>query len=119
MQSTVEDYVLAFYDVAPERLERSLHPDLQKVGYFRGSDGAYRYATMTYEQALDLAAHWNRDGSIPDDAPRDITVYEVNDQTAIAKLVAHWGVDYFHLGRYDGEWKIINVIWQSPPPSGP
>ena len=115
MRSAVEDYVLAFYEVAPERLERSLHPDLQKVGFYRGDDGAYRYATMTYTQALDLAARWNREGHIPADARREITVFDVNDQTASARLVAHWGVDYLQLGNYDGVWKIINVIWQSPP----
>ena len=118
MRAAVEDYVMAFYEVAPERLARSLHPDLQKVGFYRDADGAYHYATMTYQQALDLAARWNREGWLPADAPREITVFEVNDQTAVARLVAQWGVDYFHLGRYDGAWKIINVIWQSPPVSG-
>ena len=108
--------MLAFYEVAPERLERSLHPTLQKVGFFRGEDGEYRYLTMSYEQALDLAARWNRNGMISEDAPQEITVFDVNDQTAVAKLVAHWGVDYFHLGNYDGEWRIVNVIWQSLPP---
>src|SRR5690606_17308647 len=27
-------------------------------------------------------------------APREITVFEVNDQTAVARLVALWGIDY-------------------------
>ncbi|NNF57290.1 MAG: hypothetical protein HKN04_03530 [Rhodothermaceae bacterium] len=118
MHAAVEDYLLGFYDAEPERLERSLHSNLQKVGYWRDPEGTYHYATMNYQQALDLAARWNTDGSrTTADSPRDIVLLEVNDQTAIAKLTAVWGIDYFHLGQYDGEWKIINVIWQSPPPS--
>ena len=37
------------------------------------------------------------------------------DQTATVKLVAQWGVDYMHLARYDGRWKVVNVLWQSAP----
>jgi len=114
--AAVEDYLLGFYDAEPERLERSLHPDLQKVGFWRDSEGVYHYAEMSYEQALGLAARWNADGSeTTEDSPRDIVLLEVNDQTAVAKLTAVWGIDYFHLGKYDDEWKIINVIWQSAP----
>ncbi|MGH9838243.1 MAG: nuclear transport factor 2 family protein [Blastocatellia bacterium] len=36
--------------------------------------------------------------------------------SASAKLVAEWGMDYFHLAKYDGKWKIVNVMWQSLPP---
>ena len=40
---------------------------------------------------------------------------DVLDKTATAKLTADWGVDYFHLARFDGQWQIVNVMWQSPP----
>ena len=35
------------------------------------------------------------------------------NQTASAKLTAAWGVDYFHLAKYGGKWKIVHVLWQS------
>ncbi len=35
------------------------------------------------------------------------------------KLSASWGVDYFHLARESGKWKIINVLWQGSGPSTP
>jgi hypothetical protein len=118
VHAAVEDYLLGFYHAEPARLERSLHPNLQKVGYWRDPEGAYHYSTMSYDQALSLAARWNVDGGqTTADSPRDIVLLEVNDQTAIAKLTAVWGIDYFQLGQFEGEWKIINVIWQSPPPS--
>ncbi len=37
------------------------------------------------------------------------------DQTASVKLIAEWGIDYMHLAKYDGRWKIVNVLWQSHP----
>jgi hypothetical protein len=47
--------------------------------------------------------------------PNDIRILASLDPTPSAKLVAQWGVDYFHLARYDGRWMIVNVLWQSPP----
>ena len=33
----------------------------------------------------------------------------------MARLDAEWGIDFFHLAKVDGTWKIMNVIWQSYP----
>jgi len=70
---------------------------------------------MTFEQLKDVARNWNKDGKLRKDAPKEITVFDVLDQTATAKLVAEWGIDYFHLAKFDGKWMIINIVWQSPP----
>jgi hypothetical protein len=45
-----------------------------------------------------------------------VTVLEVLDQTAVAKVRAMWGIDYLLLGKYDGRWKIVQILWQSHPP---
>jgi hypothetical protein len=52
----------------------------------------------------------------PAGAPKDITVFDVQDQTASAKLTAWWGTDYLLLAKEKGRWMIIQVLWQSPPP---
>jgi hypothetical protein len=46
-------------------------------------------------------------------------VLDVLDQTASAKIVAMWGIDYMHLAKYDGRWQIINIVWQAHPPKAP
>ena len=61
-------------------------------------------------------AHWNADGKQGDDLEYEIELFEVADQTAAAKLSAKWGIDYMHLAKFDGEWKIMHVMWQSHPP---
>jgi len=50
------------------------------------------------------------------DSPKKITIYEINDKTAIGKIEAVWGIDYFQLAKVDNKWKIFNIIWQSYPP---
>lgn len=115
VREAVLDYVEGIYDVEPDRIERSVHRSLRKVGYMRRPNGEWGSAPMNYDQLYELAANWNADGHLGADAPKEIEVLDVLDQTASAKLVADWGVDYFHLARIDGRWQIMNVIWQTPP----
>lgn len=115
VERAVADYVESLYEVRPELVERSVHPDLAKRGFVL-REGAYHEVTMTYDQLLALAAQWNAGGRVdPERAVKEIVVFDVLDQTASAKLVASWGVDYLQLAKYDGQWKIVNVLWQVPP----
>ena len=117
VRQAVLDYVEGVYQVEPARIERSVHPDLSKHGYWRekGKDG-YTTGKMSFAALVEVSKNWNKSGKLPKDAPKEITIFDVQDQTASAKLVAAWGTDYFHLAKYDGKWMIVNVLWQSPPP---
>lgn len=117
VQQAVLDYVEGVYNVDPTRIERSVHPELTKLGFYRPANKTtYAAGRMSYAKLIEVAKTWNKDGKLPATAPKEITIFDVQDQTASAKLVAEWGSDYFHLAKYDGKWKIINVLWQSPPP---
>jgi len=117
VREAVLDYVEGVYQVEPARIERSVHPELSKRGYWRekGKDG-YATGKMSQAELVEVAKTWNKSGKLPKDAPKEITIFDVQDQTASAKLVAAWGTDYFHLAKYNGKWMIVNVLWQSPPP---
>jgi len=120
VQSAIEDYVDALYEVDPSKIERSVDTSLRKIGYWydASSEGYKDNLPMTYAQLYDLAGSWNKDGKQANAAsPKEILIYEVNDKTATAKLTAVWGIDLFHLAKVDGQWKIMNIIWQSPPKS--
>ncbi|MGI9518347.1 MAG: nuclear transport factor 2 family protein [Pirellulaceae bacterium] len=110
------DYVEGVYEVKPELIERGVHPELVKFGFYRREGEDYQGGAMTYDQLHSLAGDWNKDGSrANDESPKEVIVFDVLDKTASAKLVAEWGIDYFHLAKEDGEWKIRQVMWQSPP----
>jgi len=72
---------------------------------------------MTYDQLHGLAQRWNSDNrqGINEDSPREIVVMDVLDKTAVAKLTAQWGIDYFQLEKTDGKWMIRHIIWQAHP----
>jgi putative lumazine-binding protein len=112
------DYVEGIYDVQPERIERSVHPSLVKRGFYKDTAaGPYVESPMTYDQLVRLAGNWNKERK-RDISIKEVTVLDVLDQTAAAKVTAAWGIDYMLLGKYDGRWKIIEILWQSHPPKG-
>lgn len=120
--AAVEDYVDGLYLVQPERIKKSVHPELVKKGYWKAKDKTtYDYdGMMTFDQLVELAGKWNVKGWLAKDAVKKIDIYDVQDQTACAKLTAYWGTDYFQLAKYDGRWMIVNILWQGPlPPAKP
>ena len=116
VRAAILDYVEGLYEVDSTRIERSVHPELRKRGYwYNKKESAYRdNLDMTYSELVSLAASWNKNGNrVNADSPKLIEIYDVNDRTASAKLTAEWGIDYFHLAKLDGKWMIMNVLWQS------
>ena len=110
------DYVEAIYNVQPERIERSVHPTLNKRGFYKkDATSPYVESPMTYEQLVKLASSWNKEGK-RDTSVKEIVILDVLDQTAVVKLTASWGIDFMFLGKFDGKWKITQILWQSPPP---
>jgi hypothetical protein len=116
IERAVLDYVDALYEVKPELVDRAVHAALAKRGFVRNDQGAYRELTMSFDELRALAATWNaRRGVDPRTAPKQVIILDMLDQTASAKLVASWGIDYMHLAKYDGQWKVVNVLWQVAP----
>jgi hypothetical protein len=110
------DYVEGIYNVQPERIQRSVHPTLVKRGFYKkDAAGPYVESPMTYDQLVTLAGNWNKEGK-RDTSIKQVAVLDVLDQTATAKVTASWGIDYMLLGKYDGKWKIVQILWQSHPP---
>ena len=116
VEQAAADYVDALYKADPALIERSVHPGLTKHGFWRKpNEVVYQpQMTMSFQQLSALAGKWNKDGK-RDTSIRQIVVLDVLDQTAAAKVVAEWGIDYMQLAKYDGRWKIVNILWQSHP----
>ena len=112
------DYVEGFYYAKPELLERSLSKELSKFGYYRPKTAKTygKGSKMNYEQALQLAKKWNiKNHRKLESSPKQVKILDRLDRTAAVKVSAVWGVDYMHLEKVDGKWKIRHVIWQSLP----
>ena len=112
------DYIEGFYEGDSTKHVRSVRPEVFKYGFSRHRDSTtYQGMQMTWPQFHAFANRVKASGRpTPPTAPKEVQLFEVLDQTASAKIVAWWGIDYILLGRYDGKWMISHVLWQSPPP---
>jgi hypothetical protein len=117
VRRAVLDYVEGFYEGDSAKLARSVRPEVFKYGFWKARDST-RYAgeQMKYPEFFDYARRVKQNNrQAPATAPKTVEVYDVQNQTASAKLTAFWGTDYLLLGKYDGAWMISSVLWQSPP----
>ncbi len=112
----VLDYVEGFYEGDTTKLVRSVAAMVYKYGYSKRGE-SYVGSQMPYAEFMSFAngvkAGRNRPAA---NAPKEITLFDVQDQTASAKLTAWWGTDYLLIAKQNGRWMITHVMWQSPPP---
>ena len=65
--NAVLDYVEGVYNVQPERIERSVSPNMVKVGYAKRRGDDWMEIPMTFEQLHKLAGEWNKGGKRAND----------------------------------------------------
>lgn len=118
VRRAVLDYVEGFYEGDTAKLVRSIRPDVYKYGFWLPRDSTrYVGEKMPWPEFLSYATGVKKNNRhAKPDAPKEIALLDVLDQTASAKLTAWWGTDYLLLGKFDGRWMITHVLWQSPPP---
>lgn len=117
VRAAVLDYVEGFYEGDTTRLVRSVWREVRKYGYHRrAADAPYGGSAMPFPEFMSYANGIKAGRSrTPPNPPKEIQIFDVQDQTASAKLTAWWGTDYLLLAKQDGRWMITHVLWQSPP----
>ena len=105
------DYIEGYYTGDAARMTRALHPDLVKR-IVRVQDGQARLAGMTAQQLIDgTAAGWGV--RVPAEQRRtDVTILDAFRNVASVRVDAHEWIDYMQIARWNGEWRIVNVLWE-------
>ena len=118
VEAAAFDYVEGFYQGDTSRIHRSILPEVNKYGYYRPKDKTeYDGGPMSFKEMIAYVKRVKEKKRFPKpDAPKKVELLDVQDQTAAAKVTAWWGTDYLLLGKYDGKWMVVQILWQSPPP---
>jgi len=109
------DYIQGYYSGNPERMEKSLHPDLAKRIVRTNPSGQ---STLDQMSAMTLVqvARMMAQRPIPEEAWQDdVTILDIFENVASVRVDATQWIDYLHLARWNGEWKIVNVLWEMRP----
>lgn len=109
------DYIEGWYAGDAERMERALHPELAKRIMRTNPQGPGRLDQMS---AMSLVQGTRRGGgkqTPKEKQQKDVTILDVFENAASAKIVASDWIDYLHLARWNGRWVIVNVLWELKP----
>jgi hypothetical protein len=106
------DYIESWLDGDAERMGRCLHPALAKREIERDAEGMETVDTMSRD---DMVAATAVGYGTRYERPYEVTVLDVFEDIATVRLLSSVYMDYLHIGRVDGEWLIINVLWQRRP----
>lgn len=115
IEATCFDYVDGQLEGNPERVARSLHPDLAKRRVLgETADERLGLRRMSKEELVELTRQgvlktpqeqWNR----------SCTVLDVAGNAAVVRAETPWFVDFFHMGKFGDRWIIVNALWFSKP----
>lgn len=108
------DYIESQHKPNAAQMERALHQRLVKRTFWNdkatGKDFLYEYFA---ENMIILAERYNAKGDkFPANPKKEVKLLDVSDRTASIKLIADDWIDYMHLTKLNGIWKIVNVLWQ-------
>jgi len=113
--TTALNYIDGSFSGDAGRMESALHPELTKIllAYDRTTRQPYLYKMG----ASDLIEGTRAGMGMVDEAERDIKV-EIDDVShgiAAVKVTSSRYIDHLQMGKVNGEWKIINVLWVPNP----
>jgi hypothetical protein len=112
IRAAAMDYIEGWYTGDAARMERALHPELakrivttdDKTG--RSQLGQMGAMTLVNKTRAGIGTE------IPVAQRReDFRILDIYRDNAVAKIVASDWIDYLELARWNGQWKIVNVLW--------
>jgi pyruvate/oxaloacetate carboxyltransferase len=99
------DYVEGYYESNAARIEKGVHPDLVK-------------RTIRNEAIIEMPRTKLIEAAVGKTRvkPKKITVeiYDIMGNIALAKITSGF-VDYAQVGKVNGKWQVINVLWANSP----
>jgi hypothetical protein len=115
IKRTALNYAEGWYEGNAEKMESALHPHLAKRIVRTNDKGQSGLGQMT---ALELVQGTRaRSGKQTPSAEqqKDVTVLDITGGAATVKLEMRDWIDYMHIGKFNGRWVIVNVLWEMKP----
>ena len=101
------DYIEGWYTADAIRMDRALSSELAKRRIVTADE------IWHVDKAWMVSATGEGRGRIerPDEGRRDVTLLDRSETMASVKIVSERYIDYLHMTKLDGQWRIVNVLW--------
>lgn len=113
------DYIQGYYTGNAERMARAVHPELAKRIVNVDERGRYRLGQMSAMTLVEGTRAGGGKDTPESERHDDVTIFDIYQNSASAKVYASGWVDYLHLAKWNGRWVIVNVLWELHPRKAP
>jgi hypothetical protein len=97
------------------RMERAVHPELAKRWVRTDDDGRSVLHDMGAAKLIEQTRRGGGSETPPEERLRKVEILDLYGGMASVRVTSARYVDYMHLARWNGEWKIVNVLWDFRP----
>jgi hypothetical protein len=107
------DYIEGWYTGNAERMERAVHPDLAKRIVNTDQRGR---SVLGHQSAMTLVRNTRNGGGKETPAAeqrKDVRILDIFGNAASVRIDAGGWVDYLHVAKWNGQWVIMNVLWEN------
>lgn len=112
IRATALDYIEGWYTGDADRMARAVHPELAKRIVRTDDQGRSR---IDFQSAMTLVNGTRMGGGTRTPTERrqkDVTILDIFHNASSVKVVASDWVDYLQMAKWNGQWKIVNVLWE-------
>lgn len=113
IEAAARDYVDGWYEGDAERVARALHPDLAKRTVRALPDGSEVLNTLSQSNMVAYTRAGYGKKNKQEGQHNEVIILDVMTKTASVKTVTHEFIDYLQLAKIDGQWRIVNVLWET------
>lgn len=100
-------YVASWYTGNKDQMALALHPKLAK----RQVQSADRIGSVTYDWMLNATDNCFRCIDNYKEEKKEVTILDETGNMATAKAISKEYYDFPHMVKFNGYWKILNVVW--------
>ena len=109
--AVAQNYMDAYFTADSARMQKTLHPDFHKRT-LRTVNGHTEISEDTVQSMLE-GVRMGSGKEIPaSERVQKIEVLDVYRDAASVKVVTGRWIDYMHLSKLNGEWRVLDVVLQ-------
>lgn len=107
------DYIEGWYSADKARMAKALSTDLKKRGFMiNPKTNQINIYEASYFQMIENTGKKSNELIKNPEIIIEVKIMEISKNIAMVKTVTPEYIDYLHMGKLNGEWKIYNVIWE-------
>ena len=106
-----QNYMDAYYTADSARMQKTLHPDFHKRT-LRTVNGRTEISEDNVQSMVEGVRLGSGQEIPPAERVQKIEVLDVYRDAASVKVVTDRWIDYMHLTKLNGEWRVLDVVLQ-------